>query len=140
MHFQYPPAAETKLVRCTRGAILDIIVDLRPGEPEPTSSTSPSSSTHDNMTRALRAGALRARLSGAAGQHRYELSGGRILHAERRRRTAATTIRGSGSVAAAGVGDLRPKDRSFRPFREIEGELKLRMSLPSFPRLRGRSC
>jgi dTDP-4-dehydrorhamnose 3,5-epimerase len=30
MHFQYPPSAETKLVRCTRGAILDIIVDLRP--------------------------------------------------------------------------------------------------------------
>jgi dTDP-4-dehydrorhamnose 3,5-epimerase len=30
MHFQCPPAAETKLVRCTRGAILDIIVDLRP--------------------------------------------------------------------------------------------------------------
>jgi dTDP-4-dehydrorhamnose 3,5-epimerase len=30
MHFQYPPAAETKYVRCTRGAILDIIVDLRP--------------------------------------------------------------------------------------------------------------
>jgi dTDP-4-dehydrorhamnose 3,5-epimerase len=30
MHFQYPPAPETKLVRCTRGAILDMIVDLRP--------------------------------------------------------------------------------------------------------------
>ena len=30
MHFQFPPAAETKLVRCTRGAVLDIIVDLRP--------------------------------------------------------------------------------------------------------------
>jgi dTDP-4-dehydrorhamnose 3,5-epimerase len=30
MHFQFPPAAETKLVRCTSGAILDIIVDLRP--------------------------------------------------------------------------------------------------------------
>jgi dTDP-4-dehydrorhamnose 3,5-epimerase len=30
MHFQYPPAGETKFVRCTRGAILDIIVDLRP--------------------------------------------------------------------------------------------------------------
>lgn len=30
MHFQYPPAAETKLVRATQGAILDIIVDLRP--------------------------------------------------------------------------------------------------------------
>jgi dTDP-4-dehydrorhamnose 3,5-epimerase len=33
MHFQYPPAPETKLMRCTRGAILDIIVDLRPESP-----------------------------------------------------------------------------------------------------------
>ena len=33
MHFQYPPAAETKLIRCTRGAVLDIIVDLRPESP-----------------------------------------------------------------------------------------------------------
>ena len=33
MHFQFPPAAETKFVRCTRGAILDVIVDLRPESP-----------------------------------------------------------------------------------------------------------
>ena len=33
MHFQFPPAAETKTVRCTRGAIVDIIVDLRPESP-----------------------------------------------------------------------------------------------------------
>jgi len=33
MHFQYPPHAETKLVRATRGAILDVIVDLRPESP-----------------------------------------------------------------------------------------------------------
>ena len=33
MHFQFPPAAETKLVRATRGAIVDIIVDLRPESP-----------------------------------------------------------------------------------------------------------
>src|SRR3954466_7445642 len=33
MHFQYPPMAETKLVRATRGSILDIIVDLRPESP-----------------------------------------------------------------------------------------------------------
>src|SRR6266542_55701 len=33
MHFQFPTAAETKLVRCTRGAILDIIVDLRAESP-----------------------------------------------------------------------------------------------------------
>jgi dTDP-4-dehydrorhamnose 3,5-epimerase len=33
MHFQFPPFAETKLVRATRGAILDVIVDLRPESP-----------------------------------------------------------------------------------------------------------
>lgn len=30
LHFQYPPAAETKYVRCTKGAVFDVIVDLRP--------------------------------------------------------------------------------------------------------------
>jgi dTDP-4-dehydrorhamnose 3,5-epimerase len=30
LHFQFPPAAETKYIRCTRGAIVDLIVDLRP--------------------------------------------------------------------------------------------------------------
>lgn len=33
MHYQLPPAAETKLVRCTRGAVYDVIVDLRPDSP-----------------------------------------------------------------------------------------------------------
>jgi dTDP-4-dehydrorhamnose 3,5-epimerase len=31
MHFQRPPHGEVKLVRCVRGAIHDVIVDLRPG-------------------------------------------------------------------------------------------------------------
>lgn len=30
MHFQRPPHAEAKLVRCTRGAIFDVMLDLRP--------------------------------------------------------------------------------------------------------------
>ena len=30
MHFQFPPAAECKLVSCVRGGVLDVIVDLRP--------------------------------------------------------------------------------------------------------------
>lgn len=30
MHFQHAPYAETKLVRCIRGAIYDVIIDLRP--------------------------------------------------------------------------------------------------------------
>lgn len=31
MHFQIPPSAEAKLVRCTRGAFFDVVLDLRPG-------------------------------------------------------------------------------------------------------------
>jgi dTDP-4-dehydrorhamnose 3,5-epimerase len=31
LHFQLPPHDEEKLVRCTRGAIFDVIVDMRPG-------------------------------------------------------------------------------------------------------------
>ncbi|WP_375460199.1 dTDP-4-dehydrorhamnose 3,5-epimerase [uncultured Enterovirga sp.] len=33
MHFQVAPHGETKLVRCARGAIYDVVVDLRQGEP-----------------------------------------------------------------------------------------------------------
>lgn len=33
MHFQRAPHQETKLVRCTKGAILDVIIDLRPSSP-----------------------------------------------------------------------------------------------------------
>lgn len=33
MHYQEGAAAEDKLVRCTMGAIHDVIVDLRPGSP-----------------------------------------------------------------------------------------------------------
>ncbi len=33
MHFQVAPHVEVKLVRCTRGSIYDVIVDLRPQSP-----------------------------------------------------------------------------------------------------------
>ena len=33
MHYQLPPYDQTKLVRCTRGSIYDVIVDLRPDSP-----------------------------------------------------------------------------------------------------------
>jgi len=32
MHFQWPPSREGKLIRCLRGAIHDVLLDLRPGE------------------------------------------------------------------------------------------------------------
>jgi dTDP-4-dehydrorhamnose 3,5-epimerase len=33
MHFQVAPYAETKIVRCTRGSLFDVMIDLRPGSP-----------------------------------------------------------------------------------------------------------
>ncbi|MGA2983093.1 MAG: dTDP-4-dehydrorhamnose 3,5-epimerase [Terriglobia bacterium] len=33
MHYQTAPYSETKVVRCTRGAIYDVVVDLRPDSP-----------------------------------------------------------------------------------------------------------
>lgn len=33
MHYQIPPVSETKVVRCVRGAIYDVIIDLRPSSP-----------------------------------------------------------------------------------------------------------
>lgn len=33
MHFQAPPREEVKIVRCVRGALHDVIIDLRPGSP-----------------------------------------------------------------------------------------------------------
>jgi dTDP-4-dehydrorhamnose 3,5-epimerase len=33
LHFQKVPYAEVKIIRCTRGAIFDVIIDLRPESP-----------------------------------------------------------------------------------------------------------
>jgi dTDP-4-dehydrorhamnose 3,5-epimerase len=33
MHYQLAPKAETKLVRCIRGVLFDVLLDLRPGSP-----------------------------------------------------------------------------------------------------------
>lgn len=33
LHYQRPPHAQDKLVRCTRGAVLDVAVDIRAGSP-----------------------------------------------------------------------------------------------------------
>lgn len=33
LHFQYPPFTQSKLVRCVKGAVLDVAVDIRKGSP-----------------------------------------------------------------------------------------------------------
>jgi dTDP-4-dehydrorhamnose 3,5-epimerase len=127
MHFQYPPAAETKLVRCTRGAILDIIVDLRP-----------ESSTYlqhiavelneDNMT------ALYVPERFAHGYQvlrdntdsSYQVGEFYTPNAEGGLRYDDPRL---GLEWPLPVSVISPKDQTFRPLHEIEGEVKRRMSL-----------
>src|SRR5574344_1838475 len=33
LHFQYPPYTQSKLVRCVKGSVLDVAVDIRKGSP-----------------------------------------------------------------------------------------------------------
>lgn len=33
LHYQAEPSAEVKIVRCSRGEVFDVVVDLRPGSP-----------------------------------------------------------------------------------------------------------
>jgi dTDP-4-dehydrorhamnose 3,5-epimerase len=33
MHFQYPPKTEIKMIRCTKGSVFDVAVDLRAASP-----------------------------------------------------------------------------------------------------------
>lgn len=127
MHFQYPPAAESKLVRCTRGAILDIIVDLRPESP--TYLEHISVELNDDNMRALYVPERFA--------HGYQVL----------RDNTDTSYQVGEFYTPSAEGGLRyddprlglnwplpvsvvsQKDQAFRPLRELENEVRRRMSL-----------
>jgi dTDP-4-dehydrorhamnose 3,5-epimerase len=127
MHFQYPPAAETKLVRCTRGAIVDIIVDLRP-ESRTYLEHIAVDLNDDNMTalyvperfahgyQALRDGTDTS----------YQVGEFYTPNAEGGLRYDDPQL---GLQWPLPVSAISPKDQAFCAFREIEGELRRRMSL-----------
>jgi len=127
MHFQYPPAAETKLVRCTRGAILDIIVDLRPESPTYLQHVTVELS-EDNF-RALYVPerfahgyqALRdnTETSYQVGEFYSPEAEGGLLHDDPR----------LGLSWPLPISIVSDKDRAFRPLSEIESEVKRRMAL-----------
>jgi dTDP-4-dehydrorhamnose 3,5-epimerase len=125
MHFQYPPAAETKYVRCTRGGIIDTIVDLRPESPTYLQHTSVEL-TEDN-----RRGIYVPR---------------RFAHGYQVLTEGAETTYMVGEFYSPGdegglryddprlgldwplpVADMSPKDAQWRPLDEIEPELQQRM-------------
>ena len=126
MHFQYPPAAESKLVRCTRGAILDIIVDLRPESPTYLEHISVELN-EDNM-RALYVPerfahgyqALRDNTdtSYQVGEFYTPNAEGGLRHDDPR----------LGLTWPLPVSVISPKDQAFRLLDEIEDEVKRRMS------------
>ena len=126
MHFQFPPAAETKLVRCTRGAILDIIVDLRPES--------------RNLPRAYRGRAQTPRTCA-----RFMCRSASRMDTRRCRTTPIASYEMSERYTPSAEGGLphddprlgldwplpvtaiSARDRSFRPLAEIEDELRRRM-------------
>jgi dTDP-4-dehydrorhamnose 3,5-epimerase len=127
MHFQFPPAAETKLVRCIRGSLFDIIVDLRP-----------ESETYlDHFAVELDARSLRALYVPERFAHGYQVM---------KDDTVATYELGAIYTPSAegGLPHDDPKlgltwplaataiscrDRSFKPLAEIQDELRRRMAL-----------
>jgi dTDP-4-dehydrorhamnose 3,5-epimerase len=127
MHFQYPPAAESKLVRCTRGAILDIIVDLRPESPTYLEHISVELN-EDNMTAlyvperfAHGYQALRDNTdtSYQVGEFYTPNTEGGLRHDDP----------WLGLKWPLPVSVMSAKDQAFRPLREIEDEVERRMSL-----------
>jgi dTDP-4-dehydrorhamnose 3,5-epimerase len=133
MHFQFPPAAETKLVRCLRGAILDIIVDLRP-----------ESETYlEHFAVELDAESMRTLYVPERFAHGYQVledntdvsydmseyyaprAEGGLYYDDQR-------LRLSWPIA---VTVISKKDRNHRPLSEIEDELKRRMSIAESPPL-----
>ena len=127
MHFQYPPKAETKLVRCTRGAILDIIVDLRP-ESRTFLDHIAIELSQDNMTALYVperfAHGYQALQDGT--DTSYQVGEFYAPQAEGGLRYDDPQLDLSWPLP---VSTISPKDQAFRPLREIEGELKRRMSL-----------
>jgi dTDP-4-dehydrorhamnose 3,5-epimerase len=128
MHFQFPPAAETKLVRCIRGTILDVIVDLRP-----------ESETYlQHFAVELDGESLRALYVPERFAHGYQsLSDDTIASYELGAFHAPGAEGGLrhddprlGLEWPLPVTVISERDRSFRPLAEIEAELRQRMALP----------
>jgi len=125
MHFQYPPAAETKLVRCTRGAILDIIVDLRPESP--TFLQHISVELNDDNRRALYVPERFAhgyQVLEDSTETSYQLGEFYTPEAEGGLRYDDPRL---GLSWPLPVGEMSPKDDAWRPLDEIEHELKSKM-------------
>lgn len=126
LHFQYPPHAEAKLVRATRGSVLDVIVDLRP--------ESPTYLQHQAVV-------LRSRDHDALYVPERFAHGYQALEDDSELLYQASTFYAPGfdgglspldpRLAIAWpepITEISPKDRAARPLAEAEPELRRRMT------------
>jgi dTDP-4-dehydrorhamnose 3,5-epimerase len=124
MHFQYPPAAETKIVRCTRGAILDIIVDLRPESPtylehiavELSADNQRILYVPERFAHGYQVLEDRTETSYQVGEFYTPGAEGGLLYDDPRLRLEWPLP----------VGEISPKDKAWQPLDVIEPELKRR--------------
>ncbi len=127
MHFQYPPAAETKLVRCTRGSIVDIIVDLRPESPtflrhyavELSADNGRALYVPERFAHGYQTLEDGTDTSYLVGEFYTPSAEGGLLHDDP----------ALGLTWPLPVSVISEKDRAFRPFAEVEAELRHRMQV-----------
>jgi dTDP-4-dehydrorhamnose 3,5-epimerase len=131
MHFQFPPAADTKLVTAIRGAIADIIVDLRPESPtylqhvavELTADSHRSLYVPERFAHGCQALEDGTVINYMAGDFYTPNAVGGLAHNDPK----------LGIVWPLPVIDLSSQDLAWKPLAEIEVELKRRMSLGNLP-------
>jgi dTDP-4-dehydrorhamnose 3,5-epimerase len=129
MHFQFPPAAETKLVQVTRGAILDVIVDLRPESPTYLQHVAVEL-TQDNR-RALYVPARFAhgyQVLKDETEASYQMSEFYAPHAEGGVRYSDPHLSIAWPLA---ITEISAKDAALQMLADIEPELRRRMSVPT---------
>jgi dTDP-4-dehydrorhamnose 3,5-epimerase len=127
MHFQYVPAPETKLVRATRGSILDIIVDLRPESPTFLQHISVELSAKNGLSlyvpgrfaHGYQALEDETETSYQVGEFYTPSAEGGLMYNDPR----------LGLTWPLPVTVISPKDAAWKSFDEVESELKRRMSV-----------
>ena len=128
MHFQFPPAAETKLVRATRGAILDIIVDLRPESPtylehvavELTADNHRALYVPERFAHGYQVLEDNTETSYQVGEFYTPNTEGGLLYTDPR----------LGLSWPLPVTEISPKDAAWKLLDEVEPEVRQRMTLP----------
>lgn len=127
MHFQFPPVAETKLVRCTRGAILDIIVDLRPESP----------TYLEHVAVELSADNRRALFVPERFAHGYQALEDSTETSYQMGEFYAPGVEGGLAPGDPGLGlnwplpitEISAKDATWAPLSEVEDEIRSRMTV-----------